>query len=127
MKNKKYRQLEKLVNGYFDMCDEINAANDKKIVKPYTVAGFLCYTGLTAESFEELIKKSDYDKLLTGAKMKIEAYIEEKYLTGELSGNASQGSLKYHFGWGEKPSVKEEASPDTIQVELCDEAKELAN
>ena len=125
--NKRYRQLETLVNGYFDMCDMVNSENEKKITKPYTIAGFLCYTGLTREDFQTLLNKAPYNKLLMGAKMKIEAYIEEKSLTGELSCNASQGSLKYNFGWGEKNQVKEESLPVSVEVVLCDEAKELAN
>ena len=136
----KLQLLEKSISEYFEVCDKANrcenfnetagkvSKSDSKPHKPYTMSGLLCHIGLTYKEFELLSENNKYRRLLYGAKSRIEAYIEEKSLTGELSSNASQASLKYYFGWGEKqekeiPSVGEGT---VIKVVLGDEAQSLA-
>ena len=124
----KYQKLEQDIEAYFALCDGINGvcADSKKIPKPYTMSGLLYHTGLSKKEFDALSVKGKYSRLLLGAKARIEAYIEEKSLSGDLSSTASQTSLKYYFGWGEKE--KDEASTDgrSFTVTLCEEARELA-
>ena len=68
-----------------------------------------------------------YTKMLTAARARIEAFIEENALTGELSCNASLNSLKYHFGWGDKASEEKEAAASRhITLSLTNGVAELA-
>ncbi len=120
----KYADLEKKVEEYFELCDSENCGT--KIKKPYTMSGLLYHTGLTRQEFQMLVSKRQYMPMLRSAKQRIEAFIEENSLTGDLSCNASQGSLKYNFGWGEKLDLKEEQTISTVSVVLSDEAKELS-
>ncbi len=118
--------LEERVEEYFKLCDSINEADSKKIVKPYTMSGLLYHIGLTKHEFDQLSQVKKYSDLLRSARARIEAFIEEKSLSGELSINASQGSLKYYFGWGEKGEITDGTKTQIIQVSLSDEARELA-
>ena len=45
---------EKDINDYFLCCDSLNEKDNKKISKPYTLSGLLCYMGLTRKEFELL-------------------------------------------------------------------------
>ena len=128
--------LEKKINQYFTLCDTLNeekrmaskmSKDDGKPMKPYTMSGLLCYIGLSYREFEILREKRKYRTLFNGAKSKIEAYIEEKSLTGELSCNASQTSLKYYFGWGERQDFHDAETPKStvVTVVLGDEARDL--
>ncbi len=103
-----------MIDGYFDYCDAVNEGQ-KNIIKPYTLSGLLCHTGLTRESFCELLKVKRHKNVLSKALSRIEAYIEENMLTGALSCNASLNSLKYNFSWGEKQAEGE----DDVQKNLC--------
>ena len=127
---KKYKNLEKDIESYFNVCDGINASfpDSKKIPKPYTMSGLLYHTGLSKTEFEILSEKGKYSRLLLSAKARIEAYIEEKSLSGDLSSTASQTSLKYYFGWGEKDKEKDSTCSDgrCFTVTLCEEAKQFA-
>ena len=60
------------------------------------------------------------------AKARIEAFIEENALTGELSINAAANSLKYNFGWGEKQYKSEQQETGCVTVTLSPEAADLA-
>ncbi len=124
-KNEKYTDLETRISDYFLLCDALNEQK-KKIIKPYTLSGLADYIGISRRELERLALVKRYEKLIQAAKTKIEAFIEEKALTGELSSNASSNSLKYNFGWGEKKEDNEEASCKSITLTLSPEMAELA-
>lgn len=126
IKASKLSGLEKRIEEYFDRCDAINEENSKKIAKPYTMSGLLFHIGLSKHEFEELLSNKKYAEILKSAKSRIEAFIEEKALSGELSNNASQGSLKYYFGWGEKEKNENETEECKIFITMSDEARELS-
>lgn len=117
--------LEEMIDGYFDYCDAANEGQ-KNIIKPYTLSGLLCYTGLTRESFCELLKVKRHKNVLSKALSRIEAYIEENMLTGALSCNASLNSLKYNFSWGEKQEEGGEDVHKNLSVTLSPELSALA-
>lgn len=126
-KKEKYSELEEKINDYFLYCDAENEGK-KGIVKPYTLSGLLCYTGLTRSEFERLSKIKRHEALFKCAEAKIEAFIEENMLTGALSCNASLNSLKYNFGWGEKGDIDEEKSKGqhitvTLSPDMCELAR----
>lgn len=120
------KRLEKVVESYFDMCDELNAESKKGIAKPYTMSGLLFHIGLSKNELKKLCDDKKCKALIDAAERKIEAFIEEKALSGELSNNASQCSLKYHFGWGEKDEKNPDRQLGVLTVTLSDEARELA-
>lgn len=129
---------ETKIKEYFDLCDEINISrkselktskNDNKPIKPYTMSGLLCHMQLSYSEFELLREKKTYRRLLNYAKARVESYIEEKALTGELSPSASLASLKCYFGWGEKQDERLLQGIDegtVMKVILSDETALLA-
>lgn len=125
-KNEKFTELQEKISDYFLLCDAANEGK-KDIVKPYTLSGLLCHTGLSREEFERLSRIKRHEGIFKRAMAKIEAFIEENMLTGTLSCNASLNSLKYNFGWGERDSADEEkAKGQHITVTLSPDMCELA-
>ena len=53
--SKKLADTEKMIHDYFVCCDSLNDEDGKKIVKPYTLSGLLCYIGITRKEFEKLL------------------------------------------------------------------------
>ena len=125
-KKEKLSQLEEKIEEYFLYCDACNEGK-KDIVKPYTLSGLLCFTGLTRQEFLRLSKIKRHHSLFKRAEARIEAFIEENMLTGALSCNASLNSLKYNFGWGEKEEGGDEKSNEhRITVTLSPDMSELS-
>ncbi len=125
-KKERYLDLEERINDYFKYCDSINEEHGE-IVKPYTLSGLVCHLGFTREEFEKLSRIKRNERIVLRAKAKIEAFIEENALTGELSVNASANSLKFNFGWGDKGEAKpSETAEKNIVVSLSEQAAELA-
>ncbi len=116
------------IEDYFLMCDRINSSCEKnekdknKLKKPYTLTGLLFHLDMSANEFDELSKNRGLSKTILGAKRRIEAYIEENSLTGNLSTTAAFNSLKEHFGWSNK---NEEHESEAFSLELCEEAQIL--
>ncbi|MBQ5644985.1 MAG: hypothetical protein IIV04_04715, partial [Bacteroidaceae bacterium] len=54
-----------------------------------------------------------YAEIFNRALSRIEAFTEEKALTGELSASAASNTLKYNFGWNE---AKNDEKKDTLTV-----------
>lgn len=125
MRKEKYKNLEERINNYFMLCDSANEEKGK-IVKPYTLSGLLCHIEMTRAEFERMSMIKRHEKILSRAKSKIEAFIEENALTNGLSCNASLNSLKFNFGWGEKTDKAENETHSHITVTLSPEMSELA-
>ncbi len=129
MNGKTANELKERIESYFDECDAVNSTDSKKVLKPYTMSGLLYHIGLTKAQFDVLSQNRKYRQLLQDASGRIRAFIEEKSLSGDLSVNASQASLKYYFGWGEKSTDTDcdgRGETGTVTVLLSDEAKEIA-
>lgn len=124
-KNERFVDLEQRINDYFLYCDAVNESREE-IVKPYTLSGLLCYIGISRQEFEKISKTKRHQRLISRAKSKIEAFIEENALTGELSINAATNSLKYNFGWGEKADRGESDEHGPLTVVLSPETAEIA-
>ncbi len=119
-----YDKLKLLVDSYFLYCDAMNEERGE-LVKPYTLSGLISYLEITREEFARLAATKKYSSLLMYAKGKIEAFIEENALIGELSANASANSLKYNFGWGEKQDKSEKETGGSVNITLSRELAEL--
>ncbi len=117
--------LAKNIESYFSLCDAANSKDpDKKTqkpMKPYTLSGLLFHLDMSAAELDALCKTRRLLKLVSGAKRRIEAYIEENALNGNLSSTAAFNSLKEHFGWSAKENATSEDAGFT--VELSEEAQ----
>ena len=94
---------------------------DKKKMKPYTVSGLCLALGITKKRFSLLKSDKSFAEAVEMALLKIEAYIEENCISGDISGTLALALLKEHFGWGEKDDT-----PDTVTILMSEEAKKLA-
>ena len=110
--------------AYFAACDSLNTASSggKMIPKPYTLSGLLCELSLTREQFKSLAKSRKGRAFVNWAMLKIETFIEENALSGSIAATAAANSLKYNFGWNEKP---EEDTDKGVLVTLTGEAEKL--
>ena len=125
-RKERLHELEKRIDAYFDACDAANSES-KKTVKPYTLSGLMSYTGLSRSELQGLARSKKFGSIICDAFAKIESFIEEKSLTGELSCNASMNSLKYNFGWGEKLQEEEKSTQVRgINITLSGDARELS-
>ena len=125
--SKKLADTEKMIHDYFVCCDSLNDEDGKKIVKPYTLSGLLCYIGITRKDFEKLLCKKSFSVIFNRALAKIEAYTEEKALIGALSSSAASNTLKNNFGWNESKSVvKEGSASGVLKIVLDGELMKLA-
>ena len=114
---------KKRAQKYFSLCDSQNVGCDAKtgLSKPYTLSGLLCALDLGKEEFYALEKKREGRKFIKYALVKIAAFIEENALSGRLSANFAQSTLKNNFGWGEK--VVTETS--SVNITVSDDALKL--
>lgn len=120
--------LEQKIEEYFRLCDSINAAagdKEKHPPKPYTLSGLLCHIDLSEEQLKELEKNRLLKGLISSAKRRIEAYIEENALNGKLTSTAAINSLKEHFDWTEKDRAQTEEA-QSIEITLDAETERLA-
>ncbi len=115
--------LEQKINEYFLECDKMNDDN-KKAQKPYTLSGLLCHLGMSQEEMQALCESRTHRRIINGAKLKIEAFIEENALNGRLASTAAINSLKCNFGWSDKKP--DEQSYDGFSVVLEGDAEKLS-
>lgn len=106
-------ELAKKINEYFEWCD-----SQKKIIttekggvsiiyKPYTITGLCVYLGITRETLCQYEKKPEFSDTIKNAKLKIENWVEEKSLTGDLNPTVSIFNLKNNFGWKDKQEIEQ--------------------
>ncbi len=120
-RTKKGRELlAKNIESYFSLCDDSNSKeSDKKTqkpIKPYTLSGLLFHLDMSAAELDALCETRKLSKLVSGAKRRIEAYIEENALNGNLSSTAAFNSLKEHFGWSAKENAVTEDAGFTVEL-----------
>lgn len=97
---KKYSEtevLEQKINEYFDMCEEKG--------KPYTITGLCLYLDVDRVTLLRYEEKQEFCNTIKRAKNKIENYIEEHSITGDLNPTVSIFNLKNNFGWKDKTEV----------------------
>lgn len=109
---------------YFANCDELNL---QKLKKPYTVSGLCLHLGITRAELEKLSKKRRLSKICKETFLKIESFIEENALLGALANNPALYSLKYNFGWTDKPQKASEEENKSIKISLDGECDKWAS
>ena len=105
------KELENKINKYFQMCDEsketIKTEKTIKIIyKPYTVSGLCLYLDITRETLCQYEKMDIFSDTVKKAKTKIENWIEEHSLSGDLHPVVSIFNLKNNFGWKDKQEIE---------------------
>lgn len=109
---------------YFSFCD---SKNSEKLKKPYTVSGLCLHLGITRSELEKLSKKRKLSKICKETFLKIESFIEENALLGALANNPALYSLKYNFGWTDKPQKASEDESKNIKISLDGECDKWAS
>lgn len=116
--------FKKACDGYFALCDE---RNSEKLKKPYTVSGLCLHLKITRAELEKLSKKRKLSAICKETFLKIESFIEENALLGALANNPALYSLKYNFGWTDKPQKSSEEETKNIKITLDGECDKWAS
>ncbi|MBQ8404991.1 MAG: hypothetical protein IJX55_11335 [Clostridia bacterium] len=92
----------------------------KRRTKPYTLSGLCLALGITKRQFKDLKTNKCFCDAVEMALLKIEAYIEESCISGNLNGTFALAILKEHFGFGEEEGEKD------FKISLSEKAGEFA-
>ena len=92
----------------------------KRRTRPYTLSGLCLALGITKRQFKDLKANKCFCDAVEMALLKIEAYIEESCISGNLNGTFALAILKEHFGFG-----TEESETD-FKISLSERAGEFA-
>lgn len=117
-KNKK--QLEKLINAYFEDCkghiltdDEGNVMTDKHgnpvyvDAKPLTITGLALALGFNSrQTLLNYQEKEEFMDTITRAKARVEAYTEERLFDKEGAAGARFSLANNFKGWSEKQKIE---------------------
>lgn len=103
--------LSKKINEYFKWCDGqkeviVTDKGTKVIYKPYTVSGLCLYLDICRDTLCEYEKLEKFSDTIKKAKNRIENWIEEHSLNGDLNPTVSIFNLKNNFGWKDKQQVE---------------------
>jgi hypothetical protein len=85
------------IDEYFECC--------KHEHRPYTISGLCLHLGMTRETLRMYENDEIFSDTIKAAKCRVENYIEEKSLTGEINTTASIFNLKNNFGWSDRQDV----------------------
>lgn len=115
-------QLETLIEGYFDYCDNYIATKivfDKEgeqstvkyhFPKPYTVSGLCAYLGITRDTLSEYQKQDEFSDTIKTAKTKIEAEKIEGAMQGKYNPAITIFDLKNNHNMVDKTEVDNNVS-----------------
>ncbi|MGN1095330.1 MAG: terminase small subunit [Eubacteriales bacterium] len=92
----------------------------KKRTKPYTLSGLCLALGISKRQFKALKTNKCFCNEVEMALLKIETYIEESCICGNINGTFALAMLKEYFGFGEA----EES--ENIKVTLSGKAGRLS-
>lgn len=113
-KNKK--QLEELINKYFEDCDNK--------VKPYTMSGLAYALGIDRITLINYSKDELFFTLIKNAKDRVQAQLEENALMGKGNATFTIFNLKNNYGWVDKQEISQSSNTQiTIVDDLPDEIK----
>jgi len=110
-KFKSVESMEAMINAYFIMCDESKVVStDTKgktsiRYKPYTISGLCLFLDLTYEGLLEYQAREEYSETIKKAKKRVENWIEEHSINGDLNPAVSIFNLKNNFGWKDKTEI----------------------
>lgn len=125
-KNKK--QLEKLIEEYFESCkghiltdEEGNVMTDKHgrpilvDVKPVTITGLALALGFNSrQTLLNYQEKEEFMDTITHAKARVEAYTEERLFDKEGAAGARFSLANNFKGWSEKQKLEVESKLEDL-------------
>lgn len=124
---KKYEtqdQLSKKIDDYFNMCDKTIMSDKTLITKPYTISGLCLYLDICRDTLCEYEKQAEFSDTIKKAKQRVESYIEEHSLTGELNPTVCIFNLKNNFGWKDRTEVDNNVNAN---INITEDDKKLLN
>ncbi len=119
-------ELQELIDGYFDYCDELlRRDDDGKVVssKPYTMTGLARAIGVDRRTLLNYSHKEDFFPLIKAAKSRVEEYAEER-LFGNTQVAGSIFTLKNNHGWKDKQEIDHSGSGITFTYKKASDADE---
>lgn len=108
---KSVEELQAKIDAYFDMCDSkirtvvTDRGGIKEIRKPYTMSGLALYLGCDRRTLVDYAHRDEYLPAIKSARQRVEGYIEEGMMTGEIPPIPSIFNLKNNFGWADKQEI----------------------
>lgn len=142
------KAMEKAIDDYFIECEgELMRDTDGTIIynrniqpvyinrKPPTVSGLAYYLGFAStQSLFDYSKDERFSVIITRAKLRIEAYLEERLMDRDGQRGA-EFNLRCNFNWNDKDRIEEESDatglimmvPIREQEEETAEATETTN
>ena len=97
-KYKDEKELEKLINEYFEDCDAKE--------KPYTMSGLAYSMNIDRTTLINYGKKEKFSTLIKNAKDRVQKQMEENALMGKYNATFTIFSLKNNYGWKDKQEIK---------------------
>lgn len=126
-------ELQQKIDDYFVWCDSqvkgiLTERGVKIIKKPYTMSGLAIHLGCDRKTLVNYSKNEEYFHAIKAARQRVEGYIEEGMLSGELSAVPCIFNMKNNFGWADKQEIdlKAEVSTEISFDDLKAKFKELA-
>lgn len=105
-KYKDEKELEQLINKYFEECDKKN--------KPYTMSGLAYALDIDRTTLINYGKDELFSTLIKNAKKRVQKQMEENALMGKANATFSIFSLKNNYGWKDSVETKVETNVDNI-------------
>ena len=97
-KYKDEKELEKLINEYFEECDAKE--------KPYTMSGLAYSMNIDRTTLINYGKKEKFSTLIKNAKDRVQKQMEENALMGKYNATFTIFSLKNNYGWKDQQEIK---------------------
>ena len=97
-KYKDEKELEKLINEYFEDCDAKE--------KPYTMSGLAYSMNIDRTTLINYGKKEKFSTLIKNAKDRVQKQMEENALMGKYNATFTIFSLKNNYGWKDQQEIK---------------------
>ncbi len=112
------------IDNYFNHIDDINVKRKlfEERKKPYTISGLCVYLDICRDTLIDYGKKNDYVDTVKRARARVESYVEEGMLSGELSTIGCIFNLKNNFGWVDKIDIAATLSPEKLSPDEISEA-----
>ena len=110
--------MQDMINDYFAKCDldreviELKNGDIRLIKKPYTITGLCLHLELDRVTLLDYEQNPMFSNTIKQAKQRVENYIEEHSLRGDINATTAIFNLKNNFGWKDKSEVE---TTDTTQ------------
>ena len=91
-----------------------------KEFKPYTISGLCLYIDMTRETLSQYEKQEQFSDTIKKAKQRIENWVEENSLIGNINPTTSIFNLKNNFGWKDRQEIDAKTVNTNINTDISD-------